>query len=320
MKNDKNILVASYENKEENSGVSSSFFLFSPYLVKASSWFKEYLINGKKLVRDSWLPALIIGFSALYFHEALTLKYVNFVIALSVGYGFAYGLNDYFDRHFDVFDEHKARRNYYVNKQVNRSFAKLFVALLFSYFALTALFVGTRGIIVLVIALVVSWIYSAPPMRIKNKPGLDILVHSSFVLTFPYVATIYVLEASLGIRDFTIILLTFLGSAIVQLENQVRDYELDKLFEKNFTIVLGKSASSALIALSNIVLGIVFVGAIWLDILPRFLLIFALGYAPLFFHRLIRPGKIRSEKAIRRILIIEGVLLLLFVFWFFVGI
>ncbi len=280
------------------------------------SRYKNYLREIRKLVRDAWFASLLFSVSALYFHDRISLTTLNFSIALSLGYVLAYSVNDYHDRFVDVNDSYKARRNFFVEKDIKKTTFLFVISVLGVYFFFSAILFGLKGVIVLFLASFIAWAYSSPPLRFKTRPGLDLIVHSLFVLTFPYASTVFVLEEPLLVQDIAMLLLTTLGSAIIQLENQLRDYEIDKLSEKNFTIAFGKNVSATLIVILNVLVGVVFVYCLYKRIFPLFFAPFGLAYSPLFIYRIVRPGKVRSENAIRMILILEGIVFVAFlIFW-----
>jgi hypothetical protein len=73
----------------------------------------------------------------------------------------------------------------------------------------------------------VAWAYSAPPLRLKMRPGLDLLTHALFVQTFPYVVSLVLIRARWGLLDWVLLAILFLASLTAQLEQQARDFVVD---------------------------------------------------------------------------------------------
>ncbi len=87
------------------------------------------------------------------------------------------------------------------------------------------------------------WSYSAPPMRLKSRPGLDVVTHGFFVLTFPYVMALLLVELSWTRLDWLLLGLVFLASSAGQLNQQIRDFDVDSCTDRNFTTTVGIKTS-----------------------------------------------------------------------------
>ncbi|MCK4331967.1 MAG: UbiA prenyltransferase family protein [Thermoplasmatales archaeon] len=152
---------------------------------------------------------------------------------------FLFASNDYFDRHIDALDEKKRLRNPICTGRVTTkevwalliatAIISLVVSLFFSFFA----FLFTA------FALFVFYFYTAEPLRFKNKVGVDVLSHGIFINTFPY---FFCLVALWDFSSGAVFLLAVLmmRSAIAQLLQEIRDYEVDKKVERNTVVALGQ--------------------------------------------------------------------------------
>lgn len=226
------------------------------YLMKANDQttrFKSVLCDLSRL-REWWLLSLGLIFFAFIPHvyrinnritiENLTDLFTSspLYLALIVVFAaqtFLFASNDYFDRHIDVLDEKKSLRNPICNERVTTkevwtlliatAIISLVVSLFFSLFAF----------LITAFALFVFYFYTAEPLRFKNKVGADVLSHGIFINTFPYFFCLVVLwDFSSG----TVFLLAVLmmRSAIAQLLQEIRDYEVDKKVERNTVTTLGQ--------------------------------------------------------------------------------
>ena len=189
---------------------------------------------------DAWIVTLLIVVIALQGHDALELKSSSILLGLTAGYWLAFGLNDYFDARYDAQEPVKAKRNYFVNASYPLRDCLLMIG--FATLAVIPLLVsyGARGVVVIGIGLLIAWSYSAPPLRIKNRPIFDLITHALFVECYPYVATLYMLAVRWHSADYAMVLLTLLASSGAQLEQQARDFSIDQSNgECNFTIQYG---------------------------------------------------------------------------------
>lgn len=152
---------------------------------------------------------------------------------------FLFASNDYFDRHIDALDEKKRLRNPICNGRVTSkgvwvllvatAIISLAASLFFSFFA----FLFTA------FALFIFYFYTAEPLRFKNKVGLDVFSHGIFINTFPYFFCLVALwDFSKGAVFLLVILM--MRSAIAQLLQEIRDYEVDKKVERNTVVALGQ--------------------------------------------------------------------------------
>ena len=153
------------------------------------------------------------------------------------------------------------------------------------------------------ISIFILWGYSTEPLKLRNSPPFDIITHSLFIMSYPYYVTLYLLKIKWGNTDVILIIALILGSIIIQLENQIRDYDIDVKNTKNMTILVGVNRSHKVIKLLSVLL-IIIIGYGFLTIDGMLIYLpFALIYSPVIIHRLIsETGSIRSEQFIRVII------------------
>lgn len=223
---------------------------------------------------DAWGMTFIVCLMAQIVHDAITLKHMLLTLGLVVGYWFAFGLNDYFDAPFDRLDQEKSAVNFFTHT----SFSKTTIAVVSLVIAcfLLALFAqfGFVGVGVLFLSLFISWAYSAPPLRLKNRPFLDLITHGLFVETFPYAVMLLLMQVSPLVLDWVILAILLCASLAAQLEQQIRDYEVDLLEGENFTIRVGVPTSERLLKGITAVLIIVFWIAIFVGVMPPYLAVY----------------------------------------------
>lgn len=239
---------------------------------------------------DAWSITGFIGAVALVAHGALTFPSGLLLLVLMLGYWQAFLLNDYFDAPFDRAEASKARYNFFVHHP--QPIGILLTVLLPINLVIAWGFFqyGGRGAALLLLCLAIMWAYSAPPLRLKSRPGWDLLVHSLFVETFPYWTCLYLTSVSWAALDYAILTLLFLASLTAQLEQQVRDYELDRRYERTFTTVVGRQRAFRVLQVCTALLIGAGLTTVLTGLIPwRFAPLGLIGL-PVFLHRFFRPA------------------------------
>ncbi|MCA9912203.1 MAG: UbiA family prenyltransferase [Anaerolineae bacterium] len=249
---------------------------------------------------DAWGLTLLIGAVFLVLHPPATGQGILLVVSLGICYWWGFALNDYFDAPHDAQEPKKALRNFFVQVQVSRraiwlmtGFVLLPVLLIFAQF-------GWQGWLIFGMGVGAMVGYSAPPFRLKSRPGFDLLTHMFFVQTFPYFTCFVLLSSSPQPLDAALLSFFLLGSLGAQLEQQIRDYEVDSRTDTNFTTRFGLGLTIPLLRLVTALLILLVSGCILLGIIPLWMVPFALLASPVMLHRFLRQGTApRSEWLIR---------------------
>ena len=250
---------------------------------------------------DAWGVTSIIGCLALFLHDAITLKAIVLVLVLATGYWLGFAVNDYYDAPFDAQDARKAARNFFASYHLPGWMIGITVALVFGLFLGIFIFgFGVKGIAVFAASGLVVWGYSAPPLRLKSRPVVDLLTHMLFVQTFPYWLCMFLLELRWMPFDTVLIAVFMLASLSAQLEQQARDYEVDKQTDGNFTTRFGLRTTATLLKLTTALLLLVVAASLSMDMFPHFMIPFGLIALPIMLHRLLRDIHTpRSETLVR---------------------
>lgn len=196
---------------------------------------------------DAWGVTYVITASVLVIHDALRLQTWLLVTAVTANYWLGYWLNDYFDAGHDSQDEHKARQNLFVQQPGARRLVLIVAGAVFGISALVFLSFGWRGMLVLLMNFLVMWAYSAPPLRLKSRPGLDLLTHALFVQTWPYFICMWLTGSIWTPFDGILLGILFLSSLSGQLNQQVRDFEVDSRTDTNFATRVGLAKTMLLL-------------------------------------------------------------------------
>lgn len=248
---------------------------------------------------DAWGVALIVCIVAFLVHDAIHPSTLLLSAAIAVTYWLGYTVNDYCDAPFDSQDEFKARRNFFVNHPISMGKALAgFLAIgcvpLFSF----AHF-GLRGVLIFAISVLVMWAYSAPPLRLKSRPGLDLVAHALFVQTFPYFICLVLIDAVWTPLDYVLLAVNFLASLSGQLAQQVRDFDVDSRIDVNFATTVGQEASATGLRVVTSALVTLVVLSLVNGTIPFYLAPIALMFLPIAAQRLRGDGGPASPKAIQ---------------------
>jgi 4-hydroxybenzoate polyprenyltransferase len=238
---------------------------------------------------DAWGVALIISTLAIVIHGAVGLQAIPILIAIAASYWLGFAYNDYIDAPFDAIDEEKGRRNFFVANHIPGVWVILGMAAVGGLLAIGAwILFGLKGILIVAVSLVIIWAYSGRPLRLKSRVGFDLLIHTFFVETYPYLVTLTLLGIAWTRLDYALILLFFFGSLTAQLEQQLVDYELDAKTEPNFTTWLGSGRAMGLLRVMTLIMTLLALVFAVEGTIPPYLVPFGLIAFPMLAHRFVR--------------------------------
>jgi len=146
------------------------------------------------------------------------------IVFLLLAFGFS--VNDVFDTKEDNF--HLEKENLLVSKKI--SFPK---GLAFSVFLGISglglsLFFSWKIFIFCLAAFLLGFFYSAPPIRFKGRPFLDLISHGLFAGALIFFFPILVFNQELEFFYYLIGFSFFYLSVMAELRNHLEDYETDK--------------------------------------------------------------------------------------------
>ena len=245
--------------------------LAPPTRSDADGW-RPTLFVARQLFLTSrvtgWGLAATAAGVGLILHDALATESVLLIAAVAVMYWLGFAINDFFDATSDARDEYKARHNAFVRNHFDRR--TLLVAVIFVLAALLALFAsfGLPGLMMYALATAAMWAYSSPPIRIKNRPGGDVLFCSVFGCVFPYVLPLVVMRAPFSTVDAWVLPIGLLSGMAGQLRQQIRDFEVDSLSEVTFTTTIGRGAASRLLRGIIIAISLLLIAAVLTRMIP----------------------------------------------------
>jgi 4-hydroxybenzoate polyprenyltransferase len=180
------------------------------------------------------------GMTLRYIFELFTTPplYLAIIIVFSAQI-FLFASNDYFDRHVDALDKKKRLRNPVCTGKVTALEVWILLIATAVISLVVSLLFNTLTFIFTAVALFVFYFYTAEPLRFKKRVGFDVLTHAFLINVFPY----FLAMIALWDFHFEAIFLLFVlivRSAVAQLLQEIRDYEVDKKVERNTVIALGQ--------------------------------------------------------------------------------
>lgn len=270
---------------------------------------------------DAWVTAGVVTAVALLVQGKVMWPYVGLVVVMGVGYGVAFAINDFYDAPADALDERKRAGNFFVWYPVSGGWLVAGVVLVCAPLLFVFVQFGWRSWLVMGVCLVVMWGYSAPPLRFKERPGVDLLVHALFVETFPYAVVVFLAGGVWGVLDVFLLVLAFLASLTAQIEQQVRDYEVDRAAGgRSFALYVGRDTAVCWLRVGTVLLvGVGLVGA-FSGVVPVVLVPLGLIALPALLHRLVRGAAVPRSEGLVFGLVVLGLLYVLGLFGYLYGV
>ncbi|MBU7043754.1 MAG: UbiA family prenyltransferase [Theionarchaea archaeon] len=191
---------------------------------------------------------ILVGFfwNNLY---GFSLEYVMLIVSIFCANVFMFVVNDYYDAVHDALDPVKYERNVFCSSHDSRTgkiilFSSLGLSLLLSFFVSIPIFM----IVVFFNLLAIS--YSAPGIKLRNRIYWDwifVFLWKGLIIIASYVYFFGMNFSRLTPFMYGTVFIIMLFSWISQLENQIRDFEVDKLSNSNHSAQqLGHKMSSYL--------------------------------------------------------------------------
>jgi len=161
-----------------------------------------------------------------------------FVVSTFFILAFTFAINNYYDIDTDKENPRRAHLNALasgnISKQTGITFNLIFIVipLVLSLFITREVFVFCAFLILWM------WVYSAPPLRLKGRPGLDILWH--FIAFLALVLWGSYLAGSVSLITLLVAVSLGIFGCFAQIDNHIHDYPFDKASgSKTFAVWIG---------------------------------------------------------------------------------
>lgn len=184
---------------------------------------------------------------------------------------FAFMINDVIDAPDDARSPVKKKSNVISQGSLSIKEANMVSGGIFLLAAMLFLPGGLWSFITGLATLILSFLYSAPPFRLKARPIVDVLSHVLMLSALLMLSSYFVYSTALSSAWWVIVAVTF-ASAYGQFYNQLDDFETDELAGlKNTAILLGRQNTQLAMMLSAGLTVICFVMAIVSGVFPLWL-------------------------------------------------
>lgn len=190
----------------------------------------------------AYLGIAILGFIIVQGFLGQLVDILVFFLMIIAYLGFSFAINDSYDVQEDLLNN--SRNNPIVTKEVTQKNAILFSLSLGLAGLLLSMWFGLMIFIYQLTLTVLSFLYSAPPLRLKSKYPFDILSHGFFFGSLIFLLPVFVFSPTI---TNVVVLLTvsiFFLSILIQFWNHISDYEGDMKAKLRTTVcVLGLEKS-----------------------------------------------------------------------------
>lgn len=171
---------------------------------------------------------ILTGVSLIANRGLGTIDRVLLLLALLFINIFCFAINDVEDADDDAKDPKKVLRNPISSGEVKRGLALAFTLLTGIISLVLLVKFGFFTILAGSLALFLGFIYSYKKIRLKSVPFLDLLSHGLFLGGLQTLIVITANGNIVNLPGLSLIILVFIGSAMGDVNNEIRDYKVDR--------------------------------------------------------------------------------------------
>jgi 4-hydroxybenzoate polyprenyltransferase len=177
---------------------------------------------------------------------------VFFVISTFFILAFTFAINNYYDIDTDKENPRRINLNALASGKLSKKTGMMF-NLIFIIIPLTlSLFYSPMVFVFCGFLVFWMWAYSAPPLRLKGRPGVDLLWH--FIAFFALVLWGAFLAGDLSTLTFFVAISFGLFGCFAQIDNHIHDYAFDKASgAQTFAVWIGMHHATIALKISFIV-------------------------------------------------------------------
>lgn len=167
----------------------------------------------------------ILGISSLNFSDYI-MRFIVFAVCTFCILSFTFIINNYYDVESDCNNPKKARYNAMASGKISKKIG-IFSMIIFVAVPTIVSFLFNLSIFLFCLSLLfLMWAYSSPPLRLKGRPGIDIVWHFfAFVLLIMWGSYI---AGSINLINWLFAVSFGVYSCVEQILNHIYDYEFDK--------------------------------------------------------------------------------------------
>jgi 4-hydroxybenzoate polyprenyltransferase len=167
----------------------------------------------------------ILGMSSLEL-SCYMVPLLTFVVSTFCILSFTFAINNYYDAESDRENPRRIHINAIASEKISKQ-TSIFLNTAFVIIPLVISMVFKQEVFFFCVLLLIwMWVYSSPPLRLKGRPGVDVLWHFvAFVLLLLWGSLI---AGSIALINWLIAISFGIWSLIAQVWNHISDYSFDK--------------------------------------------------------------------------------------------
>ncbi len=181
--------------------------------------------------------------------EGFGLRYVTLIVGIFFANVFMFVVNDFYDAPHDFEDPSKRTRNLFCSADTEKLGKRVLYASLGLSILLGAI-ISLQTLVIIALLNFLAFSYSAPPIKLRNRMGWDwifvfiwkgLIIAASFIYFFGQDLSAF---NSFMVGSLVVVMLY---SLIAQMDNQIRDFHVDRTTNSNHSVQrLGHEYSSVL--------------------------------------------------------------------------
>lgn len=197
-----------------------------------------------------WVP--FVG-AVLVSSNLRTVLIVAIISFCTLAYAFI--INNYFDTEIDKKHKNKviSNKNPLAQGLVSQKGTLSIMMILLIFSLILAVIISFYGFLLVLSSLFASTLYSIKHIRLKEKPGADIITHGLMFGFLPFLVGVILAGGIIDFRFLVIGLLFFLLNCNALLSHQIVDYDEDWGNTKSTVIKIGRKRSFIALILSQLV-------------------------------------------------------------------
>lgn len=190
----------------------------------------------------------LLGISSLDI-TSYVVPFFFFVVSTFFILTFTFAINNYHDIDTDKENPRRAHLNAMASGKISKQTGILLNIIFIVVPLVLSLFFTWDVFVFCALLIFWMWVYSAPPLRLKGQPGLDILWH--FIVFLGLVLWGSYLAGSVSMISILVGISLGIFGCFAQIDNHIQDYPFDKASgSKTFAVWIGMNKASVALKLS----------------------------------------------------------------------
>jgi 4-hydroxybenzoate polyprenyltransferase len=198
---------------EKKKGVITNFFTGFVRIRGVLNWFAISFFG------------FLLGISSLDIISYIV-PLIFFVVSTFFILAFTFAINNYYDIDTDKENPRRAHLNAMASGKITKQTGMVLNLIFIVIPLVLSLFYTPEVFVFCAVMILWMWMYSAPPLRLKGRPGLDILWH--FIAFLALVLWGSYLAGSVSLMTLLVAVSLGVFGCFAQIDNHIHDYPFDK--------------------------------------------------------------------------------------------